>query len=161
MDQETREAVTSLAADLKQHVNERHDELVGRFDAVNERHDELVGRFDAVDDRLKRVETSVGLLGKPRKGAQQAEGRRVNSRKPQNGRQGARRLVNNCKGVIPHYCPPPPRFRRSRGGPLRSAATQAGRRSAHRLNRKTLRQGLRRRRMPPLTYSKICVAIQG
>ena len=74
MDQETREAVASLAADLKQHVNERHDELVGRFDAVNERHDELVGRFDAVDDRLKRVETSVAYLENQEKGRNRPRG---------------------------------------------------------------------------------------
>ena len=54
MDQETREAFTSLAADLKQHINERHSELVGRFDAV--------------DDRLKRVETSVAYLENQEKG---------------------------------------------------------------------------------------------
>ena len=92
MDQETREAVASLAADLKQHVNERHDELVGRFDAVddrlkrvetsvadlkqhiNERHSELVGRFDAVDDRLKRVETSVAYLENQEKGRNRPRG---------------------------------------------------------------------------------------
>ena len=50
MDQETREAFKNLAGDLKHHIDERHKEVLHRFDQQ--------------DERLKRLDISVAYLEK-------------------------------------------------------------------------------------------------